>query len=233
MGALDKLNQDQDTQNYIIGPGFRVTKAKNKPVEDISTWLQCFAVYVAVMAKQYPEVVGDMMAYMITIMRAQIEFEDPGWRKYDEVYRDKAASTGNRKWSSIDPHFYNQLFTGKAKKVPLCSVCGNTGHTAAICRRKRPSGEPSKGSSDGIKRWARGGNVCWDYNEGIPCQYQPNCRYKHHCAECGEEHPEVQCTKKRGGKGGSKSGEQKWPNGGNGGPGKPAAKPVASGEKVN
>ena len=118
MGALDKLNQDQDTQTYIIGPGFRVSKAKNKPVEDFSTWLQCFAVYVAVMAKQYPD---DMMAYMITIMRAQIEFEDPWWRKYDEAYRDKAASTGNRKWSSIDAHFYNQLFTGRARKVPLWS----------------------------------------------------------------------------------------------------------------
>lgn len=88
------LKREQDMQNYIIGPGFRVTKA-NKPVEDITTWLQCFAVYVVVMVKQRPEVVGDMMAYMIAIMRAQIEFEEPAWSKYDEAYRDKGASTGN------------------------------------------------------------------------------------------------------------------------------------------
>ena len=71
MGALDKLNRQQDMQIYIIGPGFRVSKAKNKPVEDTTTWLQCFAVYVALMAKQYPEVIGDMMAYMMTTMIAQ------------------------------------------------------------------------------------------------------------------------------------------------------------------
>ena len=61
VGALEKLNEEHETQNYIIGPGFRVAKAKNKPVDDIMTWLQCFAVYVAVMSKDHPEVVPDMM----------------------------------------------------------------------------------------------------------------------------------------------------------------------------
>ena len=54
--------------------------------------------------EKIPEIIGDMMAYMITIVRAQIEFEDPTWWTYDEAYRDKAATTGNRKWSEIDPH---------------------------------------------------------------------------------------------------------------------------------
>jgi hypothetical protein len=96
-----------------------------------------FGVYVAVLAKRYPELIADMMAYMITIMRAQIEFEDPAWRTYDEAYRDKAATTGNRKWSEIDPHLHNKIFIGRAKKVAICSLCGNTGHTATSCKRKR------------------------------------------------------------------------------------------------
>ena len=86
----------------------------------------CFGVYVPILVKRHPDVIGDMMAYiMITIMRAQIEFEDPVWRTYDEAYRDEAATTGNRKWSEIDPHLYNKIFTGRAKKMAICSLCGN------------------------------------------------------------------------------------------------------------
>ena len=158
---------------------------------------------------------------MITIMRAQIEFEDPGWRKYDEAYRDKAASMGNRKWSAIDPHLYNQLFTGRAKKVPLCSLCGNSGHTAITCKRKRLLGDTSH--REGARRRPRMGNFCWDYNSGTPCQFHPNCRYKHRCAECGDEHPEIHCPKKKVARPTGREGEQKQLGGGtsNKGSGKP------------
>ena len=137
VNPLESLKQEQETQNYIIGPGFKVAKSKHRQIEDISTWLQCFAVYTAVLAKRHPDIIDDMMAYMITIMQAQIEFEDPAWTTYDEAYRDKAATTGNRKWSEIDPHLYNKIFTGRAKKVAICSLCGNTGHTATGYKRKR------------------------------------------------------------------------------------------------
>ena len=218
VGPLESIKQEQETQNYILGPGFKVAKAKNRQIEDISTWLQCFGVYVAVLAKRHPEIIGDMMAYMITIMRAQIEFEDPAWRTYDEAYRDKAATTGNRKWSEIDPHLYNKIFTGRAKKMAICSLCGNTGHSATGCKRKRFWDAPK---SEEVKR--RSLKPCWDYNSGGQCQYGDNCRFRHRCSECGDDHPVVQCQQKGGksGKAGNPSFRNKihmGPGGGASGP---------------
>ena len=191
VGPPESIKQKQETQNYIIGPGFKVAKAKNRQIEDISTWLQCFGVYVAVLAKRHQEIIGDMMAYMITTMRAQIKFENPAWRTYDEAYRDKAATTGNRKWSEIDPHLYNKIFTRRAKKVAICSLRGNTGHNASGCKRKRFW---DSFKSEDVKH--RPLKPCWDYNGGGQCQYGDNCRFRHRCSECGEDHPVIQCQNK-------------------------------------
>ena len=51
--------------------------------------------YVAVMAKQCPEVIGDMMANMKTIVRAQKEFEDLG-HMFSPLSGDRRLSVSQR-----------------------------------------------------------------------------------------------------------------------------------------
>jgi len=180
-GTLDKLSQETESHQYIILPSVEVARAKRKPVEDIHTWLQCFGVYVAAMSKQFPEAVPDLMAYMITIMRAQREYEEPAWRLYDTAFRDKAASTGNRKWAQLDPHIYNQIFTGRARKLLSTSVGGNdTG-------RKRYSMEKPIGE---VKKRAK--QICWDWN-AERCTFEP-CKFRHCCSQCGGRHPKTKCS---------------------------------------
>ena len=58
--------------------------------------------YVAVLASKNPEYLPSVMAYLLTILRAQQEYEDPPWRVYDESFRDMAASTGLKDWSKPD-----------------------------------------------------------------------------------------------------------------------------------
>ena len=53
---------------------------------------------------------------MFTIIRAAQVFEDPAWRNYDETCREKAAATGNYKWSEIDGLIYN--LTGYSQGTP-------------------------------------------------------------------------------------------------------------------
>ena len=53
---------------------------------DIISWTQCFLVYIAIMHQKFPDMVPKKIAYMLTILRAQQEFEDPGWRIYDHNY---------------------------------------------------------------------------------------------------------------------------------------------------
>ena len=62
---------------------------------------------MAAIAKHNPDSIPKMLAYMLMIMKAQKEFKEPAWRLYDEAYHEKAAATGNRKWSQIDPLLYN------------------------------------------------------------------------------------------------------------------------------
>ena len=121
-GTLDKMQPDLEPQKFIILPGMEVARPRKKPIESIAQWVRCFAIYTAVMATKHPESVPDLLAYMLTIMRAQVEYEEPAWRLYDEAFRDKAASTGNRKWALQDIHLYNQFFTGRARRVESSNV---------------------------------------------------------------------------------------------------------------
>ena len=73
---------------------------------------------MAAVQQHDPGAVNELLAYMFTIIRAAQEFEDPAWRSYDEAFREKAAATGNRKWSEIDSLIYNRVFTGHARKTP-------------------------------------------------------------------------------------------------------------------
>lgn len=196
-GPLDSLNPEPDPQKFVILPGLEVARAKKKQVHDIHTWIQCYAIYVAVMAKTHPEAVPDMLAYMLVIMRAQQEYEEPAWRLYDEAFRDKAASTGNKKWALIDPHIYNQIFTGRARKRQGCDQGqgdprgGELG--PAIVSRKHPM----KGAVVPAAKGARPPQVCWDWNDGH-CNYGVTCKYRHMCSICGGRHPQVSCGRNMG-----------------------------------
>ena len=88
------------------------------------------------------------------VLRAYVEVEEPGWRLYDEAFRDKMASTGVRSWSGMDVKVYQE-------------VCGG--------RSKRRAGGPSVVSSVGWKRPTEGRKqyVCWQFNEGH-CSTQPH-----------------------------------------------------------
>ena len=112
---------------YIILPGLEIARAHCKPIRDIITWVQCFSVFMAAVHKQDPAAVRELLAYMFTIIIAAQEFEDPAWRNYDETFHEKAAATGNRKWSEIDSLIYNRIFTGHAKRMPISSPGSDLG----------------------------------------------------------------------------------------------------------
>ena len=78
LGANEALNPEPDPQRHIILPGLEVSRPKKKQVTDIISWTQCFLVYIAIMHQKFPDKVPKMIAYMLTILRAQQEFEDPG-----------------------------------------------------------------------------------------------------------------------------------------------------------
>ena len=200
-GALDAINPDPDPQKYIILPGLEITRARRKPIRDIITWVQCFAVFMAAVHKQDPPAVKELLAYMFTIIRAAQEFEDPAWKNYDEAFREKAAATGNRKWSAIDTLIYNRVFTGHAKKIQIAPSSGShnaittparslpaitpmpQGSYADLPPTKRPALSPSAPARS---------DICYLFNRGS-CHYGNVCKFRHMCSACSGRHPRIAC----------------------------------------
>ena len=94
-------------------------KAKKRAL-DLTVWLQCFTVYVGVLGPKFPAEVPELMAYMISIVRASQEYEGSTWAAYDAAYRHQAAARGRTGWSQINPSMYAICFMGKAKLVRAC-----------------------------------------------------------------------------------------------------------------
>ena len=77
VGVLDKLSLEPDPHQFVILPGLEIAQAHKKPIWDLLTWIQCFNIYIAVVAKKHPDMVPEMLAHMLIVMRAQQEYEEP------------------------------------------------------------------------------------------------------------------------------------------------------------
>ena len=107
-------------------------KAKRR-IQDVNVWLQCFGFYVSVLAIQSPQYVPELMAYMVSILRASQEYEGSAWTTYDAAYHRQAAATGNKQWSKVNPSLYTVCFTGKARKATHCDLCLSAAHKTEDC----------------------------------------------------------------------------------------------------
>ncbi len=184
-----------------------------KQVTDFHTWLQCFALYSGVLGRHEPNVIPELMAYMITISRAIQDFYGLAWVRYDSSFRRNAAVTGNRKWSAINPSIYSFCFTGKAAVAARCDLCLSTGHETSHCPlQEETDPEPltfkssrEGGALSGENR-ARDGDslakieeVCNLFNNDA-CRYK-KCKCLHQCSNCGGKHKAIFCPMAKGGPG--------------------------------
>ena len=102
----------------------RLARSKGcKQTQEIHVWLQCFALYVAVIAVKCPAQVPELMAYMIQIIRASQEYEVLAQFTYNEAYRRQAAVTQHKEWSKINPLIFSVCFTRRARRGQRCESC--------------------------------------------------------------------------------------------------------------
>ena len=81
----------------------------------ILEWLQCYAVYVTVVARKQPECLTDLMGYQSLIIEANMKYKNDCWIGYDRRFRQQAASCPHTPWSTIDTTLWNLAFTGHAR----------------------------------------------------------------------------------------------------------------------
>ena len=171
-----------------------------KIIPDLPTWLQCFALYTAVVLKDQPERATELMAYQSIIAKASLRYKWPSWVMYDMSFRQEMAGVTGTSWAKVEPSIYSLCFTGQALNSDnWCQNCQTLDHTPNTCLlrpRKRPwgasIGHPTHANS-------RAREVCHRYNRfGGDCKFGRECRYRHICSSCGDPHPASRCKQARG-----------------------------------
>ena len=124
-----------------------------------------------------PECTSGFMSHLLIVLKAFNEVEHPAWREYDEAYREKMTSTGEKIWSGMDVALYQELCASRQKL-----------RTPQTEKKEMPKGTAGKCPMSGR------GNVCWLYNDSL-CTHTP-CKFLHVCEICRGNHPKRFCTRR-------------------------------------
>jgi len=162
-------------------------------VTDILTWVQCFGIYVSVLAPSYPDAVPELLAYMLEIVGQAKRFRGKTWVLYDATFRRQAAASGNRRWSEVNGTLHASCYSGEAPAGLGCQLCMSMSHTTRECSlRGVEEGVSSAPAAQDRPMWRPpSGEVCRSWNENR-CRYRL-CRHTHVCSNCGGNHPATVC----------------------------------------
>ena len=92
------LNQFQAIQQH---------KSQRRAMDNITTWVRCFTLYMAVLSTRAPEMVPSMVAHLHTVLRLQQRaLHNLAWLEYDIQFRMEMAASADRAWKCGDPWQY-------------------------------------------------------------------------------------------------------------------------------
>ncbi len=197
-GKAKSLSQELEGQIVVV-PAADLAQSR-KVIPDLPTWLQCFALYTAVILKDQPERATELMAYQSVIAKASLRYKWPSWIMYDVSFRQEMAGVTGTSWAKVEPSIYSLCFTGQALSTDnWCHNCQTLDHTPNTCPlrpRKRSWGTAVGQSAMGQSALSsnRSREVCHRYNRfGGECKFGRECRYRHICSSCGDPHPASRC----------------------------------------
>lgn len=105
-----------------------------KMILDLATWVQCFALCMAMITEADPSCIKSLLVYMTTIAKASMKYKWMSWVVYDQNYRQEAADSGITDWSKVDPSTYTQCFANAAiSSENWCRFCQSINHTSEVC----------------------------------------------------------------------------------------------------
>ena len=126
-------------------------KTKRRLVTNIVEWVECFAIYIAVLSKKQPQRVPEMLGYLILILEAHTEYAGDGWLGYDRRFRMAAAGNPSINWAAIDTTLWNLAFSGKARSAQY-KHCFSLSHLSKDCEwePELPSRTPVVANPPGV-----------------------------------------------------------------------------------
>ena len=110
----------------------RVPRPRRWTVTTILEWIQCFSIYLTVIANKQPQRIPDLLGYQRLIIESQIEYQGDTWMGYDHRFCQRAVTNPHISWSTIDTILWNLAFAGKAR-MARCNHCFSLSHTSNQC----------------------------------------------------------------------------------------------------
>jgi hypothetical protein len=150
-----------------------------------------------------------MISYMSTILQAADTCSPGfGWRKYDEQFRLKLASSPNMAWDVIDNHLWLMCIINQQPEItevketkvekprrPFPNSRGGYSRPRGRVRGSDAMASNFGGHQAPSTPFAREiPNTC-DYFNRSGCTKR-DFRHSHTCSNCGGSHPQFKCNKK-------------------------------------
>ena len=85
--AMPKEPALASTGNIWLVQTTNLAKSQKCLMPDITTWVQCFAIYISVVAMKFADRVSSILGYVVDIIRASRQFRWPSWVMYDANYQ--------------------------------------------------------------------------------------------------------------------------------------------------
>ena len=72
---------------------------------------------MAGVSQTFPVAVAGMVGHLLVVVKAYLEVEEPGWRLYDEAFRETMAVTGVRFLKEVDVQVFQGTYCGLLRSV--------------------------------------------------------------------------------------------------------------------
>ena len=172
-----------------------------REIPSITSWMYCFAAYVAV--RTTDPATRQMLAYARLIIREALHHGGSGWQDYDRCFRQQAAIDRSLPWNVLLPGLQSATILGQRTPGGAhCSLCRGVEHTATQCALTCMQQQPGQAfftplaSRRQVQLRQRDGRlqdrICGSWNSGS-CIYPRTCSYRHVCATCHQNHRARDC----------------------------------------
>ena len=194
----DQLESVHGSLQTVATPG--ALRARMREVPSLSSWVYCFAAYVAV--RTTDPLIRDMLTYMRLVVREALRHGGGGWQEYDRNFRRLAAIDSSLRWNSLLPDLQVATVLGqRGNGGVFCSLCRGIDHTATQCAltyMQQPMTTTSSQDNAGRVQDSRSrsqrpfARICASWNRGN-CAYPGACTFRHICATCRLPHRAKDC----------------------------------------
>jgi len=164
--------------------------------------------HIAIISRQKPKRVADLMGYQMIIMEASFGSHKGKWLTYDCRFRLKASASNIKQWATIDITIWNTTFPDRT--IRGCQVPGPSSYYQSCQyppQRSRSPYQFNQGSTHQNQAPPTTQSTCLDWNENPNGCARVSCRYAHLCYRCihnpgasDRNHKASQCPYRKQGK---------------------------------